>query len=100
MTYSRFDFVRRGPSFKQPSGNEQLKWFKIHTATASSCLERQLKHRVMLSLSGLPCCKSSVIKACMNCLESARMNANAATGSIGSTFDVSMVGGARRRKEG
>ena len=98
MTYSRFDFVRRGPSFKQPSGNEQLKWFKIHTATASSCLERQLKHRVMLSLSGLPCCKSSVIKACMNCLESARMNANAATGSIGSIFDASMARGGRQQR--
>ena len=31
---------------------------KFHAATASRCLERQLKHRVMLSLSGLPRCKS------------------------------------------
>ena len=32
-------------------------------------------------------------EACMICLESARMSAAAVTGSIGSIFDVSMVGG-------
>ena len=52
----------------------------------------------MLSLSGLPCCKSSVMKAWMNCLESARVSAAAATGSIGSIFDVSMVGEAATKR--
>ena len=52
----------------------------------------------MLSLSEVPCCESSVMKAWLDCLESARMSAAAATGSIASIFDVSMVGRGRQER--
>ena len=52
----------------------------------------------MLSLNGLPCCESSVMKVRLNCLESAQVSAAAAIGSIGSIFDVSMVRGGRQQR--
>ena len=51
----------------------------------------------MLSLSEVPCYESSVMKAWLNCLESERVSAGAAIGSIASIFDVSMVGGGGHR---
>ena len=52
----------------------------------------------MLSLSEVvPCCESRVIKVWLNCLESERVLAGAAIGSIASIFDVSMVNGRRWR---
>ena len=51
----------------------------------------------MLSLNEELCCKSRVMKAWLNCLESARASIAAATGAIASIFDVSMVGGAAKR---
>ena len=47
----------------------------------------------MLSLNEVLCCESSVMEAWLNCLESARTSAAAATGAIARIFDVSMVGG-------
>ena len=52
----------------------------------------------MLSLNEVLCCESSVMKAWLNCLESARTSAAAATGAIARIFDVSMVGRRRRRR--
>ena len=52
----------------------------------------------MLSLSEVPCYESSVMKAWLNCLESERVSAGAAIGSIASIFDVSMVGGGGHRR--
>ena len=51
--------------------------------------------RHMLLLNEVLCCESSVMKAWLNCLESARTSAAAATGAIARIFDVSMVGGGR-----
>ena len=87
------------PQLQHPSSNDQLNWLDLRAATASTlgCLKRQVQCSVMLSLNGLPCCESSVMKASLNCLESARVSA-AATGSIGSIFDVSM--GRRRSAAG
>ena len=45
----------------------------------------------MLSLNEVLCCESSVMKAWLNCLESARTSAAAASGAIARIFDVSMV---------
>jgi hypothetical protein len=44
----------------------------------------------MLSLGEVPYCESAVMKTRLSCHKSARMSAAAATGSIGSMFDVSM----------
>jgi hypothetical protein len=52
----------------------------------------------VLSLSRVPCCESGVMKTRLNCHKSARMSADAATGSIGSIFDVSMARGGRQQR--
>ena len=98
MTYSRFDFVRRGPSFNSQAAMINSTGLTFVQQQLPRCLERQLQRSVMLSLNGLPCCESSVMKAWLNCLESARVSAAAATGSIGSIFDVSMVRGGRQQR--
>ena len=63
------------------------------------CLEHRLQRaHAMLSLSEVvPCYESRVIKAWLNCLESERIVAGAAIGSIASIFDVSVVNGRRWR---
>ena len=49
-------------------------------------------------LSEVPYCESAVMKTRLNCHESARMSAAAATGSIGSIFDASMARGGRQQR--
>ena len=73
--------------------NEQLNRFEIRAAKGSM-LAPTAAH-AMLSLNEVLCCESSVMKAWLNCLESARTSAAAASGAIGIAriFDVSMVGG-------
>ena len=72
----------------------------MHSATAPRCLERQPQRSAMLSLSEVPYCESAVMKTRLSCHESARMSAAAATGSIGSIFDVSMTRGGRQQGSG
>ena len=86
------------PQLQQSSSNEQLNQFEIRAATAPCCFEHQL-HAVhaTLSLSEVPGCESSMMKAWLSCLESARMSVGAAIGSMASIFDVFMVGGGRQR---
>ena len=78
--------------------NKHLSTATVHSRTAPHCLERQPQRSAMLSLSEVPYCESAVMKTRLNCHESARMSAAAATGSIGSIFDVSMVRGGRQQR--
>ena len=97
MTYSIFDFVRRGPSFSNQAA-EQLNCFEIHAATAFMPRAPTAAH-AMLSLSEVPCCESSVMKAWLNChpRERAGERRRRHWFHCASIFDVSMVGGGGHR---
>ena len=86
------------PQLHIASCNEHLSTATVHSATAPRCLERQPQRSAMLSLSEVPYCESAVMKTRLNCHERARMSAAAATGSIGSIFDVSMARGGRQQR--
>ena len=100
MTCSRFDFVRRGPSFSSQAATSNSISLKsvqrqLHVASSTNCMPC-MRHAT-LSLSEVPGCESSMMKAWLSCLESARMSVGAAIGSMASIFDVFMVGGGRQR---
>ena len=86
------------PQLHMASCNEHLSTATVHASTAPRCLERQPQRSAMLSLSEVPYCESAVMKTRLNCHESARMSAAAATGSIGSIFDASMARGGRQQR--
>ena len=86
------------PQLQMVSCDEHLSTATVHSRTAPRCLERPPQRSAMLSLSEVPYCESAVMKTRLNCHESARMSAAAATGSIGSIFDVSMGRGGRLQR--
>ena len=86
------------PQLYVASCNEHLTTATVHAATAPRCLNRQPQCSAMLSLGEVPYCESAVMKTRLNCHERARMSAAAATGSIGSIFDVSKARGGRQQR--
>ena len=86
------------PQLHVPSCNDHLSTATVHATAAPRCLERQPQRSAMLSLSEVPYCESAVMKTRLNCHKSARTSAAAATGSIGSIFDVSMGRGGRLQR--